>query len=309
MISIRSLSDSELILKLKHSVAEERKLTALVLDFLREVDRRKLYAEFGCSSLWDFCIRELGYSEASASRRIASMRLIRELPELKEDLVSGKQTLSNLAAAQKFFRIEKEHRELSLEEKRQVLEKIENKTSRECERELLKISSAPIEISRPEKIRALDEEHSELKLVLDQELLSKLKRLQELRSHANPKMSYTELLNYLADEALKRIDPEKKSKSAPTPPPAPEVPQSKPTANRLPISAPVRREVWRRDQGHCTWKHPQTGKSCGSRTFLEIDHITPVALSGGNELSNLRLRCWAHNAREAVKVFGASAAE
>jgi len=225
------------------------------------------------------------------------MRLVREIPELREDLVSGRQTLSNLAAAQKFFRIEKEHRVLSVEDKREVLEKLEGKSSRECEKELLKISSAPIEIVRPEKTRVIDEEHTELKLVLDKELLSKFKRLRELRSHANPQMTYAELLNYLADEALKRLEPK-----LPKQPPTPEV--EKPAGVRIALPISLKRAVWHRDQGRCSWTHPQTGQACGSRTYLEIDHWVPIALGGRNEISNLRLRCRAHNAREAVKQFG-----
>ena len=67
------LSDSDLLKELKISVSKERALTTEVLEFLREVDRRRLYAESGYSSLWEFCVKELGYTEGSASRRISSM--------------------------------------------------------------------------------------------------------------------------------------------------------------------------------------------------------------------------------------------
>lgn len=214
MNSIRGLSDSDLIAGLKSSVLEERRQTALVLEYLRETERRRLFAEYGFSSLWEFCTKELGYTEASASRRIASMRLQRELPELKEDLIQGRQSLMSLAQAQKFFKIEEKHQSVKMtaEQKREVLEKLEGKSTRDCEKELLKLSSAPIEISRPETERPIDEIHTELKLVLDGQVLAKLKRIQELRSHAQPGSSYSELLNYMADEILKRIDPLKKAK-------------------------------------------------------------------------------------------------
>jgi hypothetical protein len=138
---IRALSDSALLIGLKHSVLEERKHMADVLEYLREVDRRRLYADSGHASLWGFCTRELGYSAGSASRRISSMRLLRELPELKEDLLSGKQNLSSLAQAQNFFRLEEKHQaeKLTPEQKQEVLEKLEGKSSRECEQELLKL--------------------------------------------------------------------------------------------------------------------------------------------------------------------------
>jgi hypothetical protein len=54
--------------------------------------------------------------------------------------------------------------------------------------------------------------HTELKLVLEQALLEKLDRIKALRSHANPTMGYKELLEFMADEVLKRLDPIEKAK-------------------------------------------------------------------------------------------------
>jgi hypothetical protein len=43
--------DAEVVSGLKSSVSDERKKTTAVLEFLRELDRRKLYADFNCESL------------------------------------------------------------------------------------------------------------------------------------------------------------------------------------------------------------------------------------------------------------------
>ena len=48
-------------------------------------------------------------------------------------------------------------------------------------------------------------------------------------------------------------------------------------------------------QGCCSYVDRHTGRRCGSRFFLEIDHIVPVARGGGAEPANLRLRCSAHH--------------
>jgi len=61
------------------------------------------------------------------------------------------------------------------------------------------------------------------------------------------------------------------------------------------IPAVVRREVWRRDQGCCSYVDPHSGRRCGSRYRLEIDHIVPFALGGGAEPGDLRLLCEAHH--------------
>jgi hypothetical protein len=187
-MEIRTLSDSELLNELTVRVKKERTSMTEVLEFLREVDRRRLYAEQGCSSLWEFCTKIHGYSAGSAARRIDAMRLLREIPELKEELESGEQNLTSLAKAKQFFQAEEKHHQekLPTEKKREVLKKIRGKSTREGEKALLELSSVPIEISNPEKKRAIDPTHTELKLIVDAELLEKLDRIKALRSHANP---------------------------------------------------------------------------------------------------------------------------
>ena len=61
------------------------------------------------------------------------------------------------------------------------------------------------------------------------------------------------------------------------------------------IPAPVRREVWRRDRCCCSYVDPHSGRRCGSRFLLELDHIVPFALGGSAEPGNLRVRCAAHH--------------
>jgi hypothetical protein len=176
---LKHLTDSELLSKLRSLVSEERRVIAEVLDYLREVDARRLYADFGHSSLWDFCIQELGYSEGCAMRRIASMRLIRDLPEVRADLVEGRQTISSLAQAQKFFRQEEIE---DLEQKKEVLKRLEGKSSRECEREL--------SFDQPKKI----------KISIPKELLEKLQKLQASNE------SLTDLIERMANEKLKKLE-------------------------------------------------------------------------------------------------------
>jgi hypothetical protein len=332
---IQKLSDAEVVSGLKSSVSDERKKTTAVLEFLRELDRRKLYADFQCESLWEFCVKQLGYSAGSASRRVNAMRLLREIPELKEDLESGKLNLTSLSQAGKFFVTEEKYsgEKLSSEEKAEILEKMEGKSTRECELELIRMSSAPIQISHPEKERVMNDEFTEWKLVLGSELLEKLNRVQALRSHAQPSMSRVELLEYMADEVLKRLDPLEKEKEKEKQKKAkalkqacaekqrevktqttleikpdssisstPDVTQSQ--FKRTVIPAKTRRLVWKRAEGKCQFVDFESGKRCGSRYFLETDHIKPVALGGNDDPENLRLFCRGHNARAAVKIFG-----
>jgi 5-methylcytosine-specific restriction endonuclease McrA len=99
-------------------------------------------------------------------------------------------------------------------QKQEVLQKLESKSSLECEKELLKLSSVPLQISKPQRERILDDVHTEVKLVLEARLMLKLKRIQALRSHANPSLDYAELLEFMADDILKRLDPLEKKAAA-----------------------------------------------------------------------------------------------
>jgi hypothetical protein len=65
----------------------------------------------------------------------------------------------------------------------------------------------------------------------------------------------------------------------------------------------VRREVWKRDGGRCTFEG-EDGRRCESTWQLELDHIDSAALGGEPTAKNLRLRCRKHNVHHAEEVFG-----
>lgn len=52
---------------------------------------------------------------------------------------------------------------------------------------------------------------------------------------------------------------------------------------REPIPEDVRREVFRRDGGHCV--------SCGSTELLQFDHVIPIAMGGASTVENLQVLC------------------
>ncbi len=68
------------------------------------------------------------------------------------------------------------------------------------------------------------------------------------------------------------------------------------------ISAAVRRTVWIRDGGRCTFAGRE-GR-CGERGFLEFHHRKAFALGGDATVDNIALRCRAHNLHEAEALFG-----
>jgi hypothetical protein len=71
------------------------------------------------------------------------------------------------------------------------------------------------------------------------------------------------------------------------------------------VPAHVRRAVWNRDGGQCTFVGA-TGHRCEARRLLEFDHVDPVARGGQATVDRMRLRCRAHNQFEAERAFGAT---
>jgi hypothetical protein len=65
----------------------------------------------------------------------------------------------------------------------------------------------------------------------------------------------------------------------------------------------MRRAVFEREGNQCTYVST-TGKRCEATHRLEFDHLTPFAAGGEHAVSNLTLRCAAHNALAAEEAFG-----
>ncbi|MES2769561.1 MAG: hypothetical protein V4596_10500 [Bdellovibrionota bacterium] len=168
----KHLSDIDLEISLKQSVADETHHKIIVLHKLAELERRRLYSK-NYPSLFEYCLKVLKYSSASAQRRIDSMRAMKLIPELEEKIIFGDLNLSSISQAQSFFRQEaKVGKSYSVIEKKEVLEKLENKSSRECIQELIAISPQGVP---QEKRKELTPEKTELKVVLNKDLISKLR--------------------------------------------------------------------------------------------------------------------------------------
>ena len=64
---------------------------------------RKLYLRLSYSSLFEYVVKELKYSEAAAYRRIKAMKLCRQFPETTGKLKEGALTLTSACQLQTFF--------------------------------------------------------------------------------------------------------------------------------------------------------------------------------------------------------------
>src|SRR3989339_2002464 len=103
-MNIKNYSDKELLFQTKNLIKKEQQLLSVILAHLEEIERRKLYSDLGYKSLFDYCLKELNYSEQQAWRRINSMRVIKKLPELKHNVDDGTLSLSNVNLASSLFK-------------------------------------------------------------------------------------------------------------------------------------------------------------------------------------------------------------
>ena len=88
--TLKNLSDKELVTRLHQLVGKEKSITLEILPHLIEVGRRSLYLQKGYGSLFDYCKGELGYSDASAWRRVNATESLRKFPEAYALLKSGR---------------------------------------------------------------------------------------------------------------------------------------------------------------------------------------------------------------------------
>lgn len=314
MKNLTHLTDAQLLTDTQSLAAEERRLMTEVLHHLFEINRRRLFAIRGFKSLFDYATRELGYSDAAALRRIAAMRVICECPEVEEKIQSGRLTLSNVAEAQKHFQTEKKlERPLSLDEKREVLESLEGKSSRQAEKELLSRSSQPLSISHPDRVKPVSETHSEVRFVADESLLKLLEQMKGLLAHKNPNPTMAEVISEMAQLSLEKLRPKAPSPKknsgvgAGSRQPETDQPEADQKEKKAPsryVPAEVRRAVYHRDEGRCSYIDSVTGRKCESEFALEYDHLQPFASGGKSTAENLALRCRQHNQAHAIQSFG-----
>ncbi len=316
-MDIRLLNDTELLAHTKQLVSEERQLVTKLLHHLREVERRRLYSELGCASLFDYAVRVLKYSESQASRRISAMRLIKEIPEIEAKLRSGALSLSNLSQVSSFFREAKSlepKRVIQKHEKLAVIAKLENKSTREAQRELLTLQ--PKAALPKERERIVSEEFSEVRFLMSEKLKAKLEEVRALLGPRGASLNYAELFEELSEIGLVTLKAKRfgKKRSCAAKPltqvrAAPQTSQQVAKSHTVVAASQVnmkknpryiptemKHQIWQRDGGQC--------KECGTKRNLNFDHLKPVALGGCSTVENLRLLCFSCNQRAGIRSFG-----
>ena len=210
-------------------------------------------------------MRELGYSDAAAGRRIAAMRLCADNPHTRERLRDGSLSLS--AAAELQWAFDRQRRRvppvaatatpraattpavaalptepplvLDAVGRQKLVEEAAGKSTRQVKQMLADLD--PELAAAADRVRPLGNGRYELKAVIDAECQRGLEQLTSLLSHVDPRMTVGQLVGRLVREALDRHDPSRRrprTGSRPADAHATPTPAAEPEADRRTASPP-----------------------------------------------------------------------
>lgn len=370
MSRLDGLGNAQLLADLKKLVKRDRVLEAELIAHLGEVEARRLHLEQGCSSMFDYCVRELRFSESVAYKRIGVARVARKFPSLAEAIARGELHLS--AAGLIAPHLSEETVEGWLEDarhkkSREVRQLIVDRFPREAIRSSVRRVASVTRSTGPEGMAAtggaaspssvlrtagsassgsskrstgsvsvnsearqpgattilasvetntktnttartepLGARRFSIRFTADEKVHDQLQELRSLLRHSVADGDVGEILARAIGALLKQVRNAKIGECA-----SPRSSQSmrssitksprKKPARHIPVA--IRREVWARDEGRCTFQS-ENGLSCESRDAIEFHHRIPWALCSEHTVDNIALRCRPHNQHEAELDFG-----
>jgi len=329
MTDLKNLDHQAVLAGLRSALGRERMSFADFLNYLGEVDCRRLYADEGQPSLFAFGINVLALTDAEILARITAARLIRRFPIIYQRLESGELNLTALRLISAHLTEENAERLLAQVVKRSTreIEKIvailaskkrtELRTANEVREEksaspmqLLFCEEAataagqepPVFCAKRDRTRYVAPEHVEIKFVASEKLLAKLERIKGLTITKNVGSRLEDVLDHVLESYLDRHDPARRVAKAKSRVSRQALPASQRQSRYIPQG--IKDEVYKRDEGQCTFKGAN-GERCPARILLEYDHCCPVALGGnGASADNVRLLCRTHNRLAAERSFG-----
>ncbi|MGI9258073.1 MAG: HNH endonuclease [Gammaproteobacteria bacterium] len=324
---MKSLSDDELLRRTFDRVAQSRTLEWDLVAHINEIDERRLYRREGSPSMIQYCMDFLHLSEGQAFRRITAARTSREFPVIIDMLKDGRIHLCGVSALSKHLTrdnhenvlarathkskrdIEKLAREL--DPKPDVQPSIRKRPQRKTKPTPSSASasglfpgrvdqapevSTPPPPDKPPKVEPLAPARYKVEFTASEELRNKLTRLEAHMWGCD----LAAVIDQAVSEKLERLDAKRFGK---TNNPRKNVEDADTSPGKRYIAAPVRRAVWERDGGQCTFVS-EDGRRCPEVHQLEFHHDDPYAEGGGNGTGNIRLLCQAHNAYMAELDFG-----
>jgi len=308
---VKRFSDREVLNAVEQLAQRSNALEAELIAYLGEVDERGLYRDEGCSSMFAYCCEVLRFGEGQAYHRIHVARAGRRHPELLETLRSGELHLSGasllapkltdenagqlLAAARNKSKRQIEELLAELEPKRDAPARVRKlPVPAQRPREHSAPLAGPVETPQPEP---LGRERYKVQFTATREVKDLLEEARALLRHQLPSGNLDEIF---AKALQLLVEETKKRRFALTDRPQRQRPE-KSTGRSIP--AAIRREVYERDEGRCTFR-ANGGRRCEARDFLQYHHLDLWAAYGTHDVERITLRCRAHNQLDAERELG-----
>jgi hypothetical protein len=304
-MNVSTMSDGELVARLRELLGEERRVTAAVLVHLGEVEARELFLPAACSSMHVYSTRVLGMSDDQAYKRIRAARAVRRFPVIGTAVADGRLHLSGvllLAAHLSEENADELVAEASGKSKAEIqillarrVPKADVPPRLEPVAQQMALAPGPVGHESPAKVTPLAPERFALQLTIGGETQEKLVRAQALLRHQVPSGDLAEVVDRALDALLAKVEARKLGKAK-----RPRAAKASRVKKYVPRAA--RREAVARDGMRCSFVS-EDGRRCEETGFLEFDHVVPVAL-GGDASDGVRVLCRWHNQYEAERVLG-----
>jgi hypothetical protein len=142
-----------------------------------------------------------------------------------------------------------------------------------------------------------------LQFTASTELHDKLSRARALLRHKLPDCDLAEVVDEAVTLLLAKLEGRRFGK---TDAPRKTLAETDTSATSRHVPAAVKRAVFDRDGGRCTFVDESTGRrcSCTDPGKLEYHHTTPFAIDPDHDPAQVTLRCTAHNQYQAELDFG-----
>ena len=317
------IPNATLVTHLRALVAESNRHTARLIRLIAEAEHRRLHLDYGYRSLVAWCATELNLSEGVAFKRIRVARLAREYPLALRLLAANRTNVTALVLVAPHLQPDNHAARLEAvcgKSRRQVEELIATWAPKppkpatvrrqqglrlvgtQAESAKVATTSSRRTVPRAAPVPVAADRYA-VRFEASARFAGKLEEVKGLMAHTDGMKELAAVLEAAVDLLIEKKRKQRFGVGA-----SPRGGRTAGSGNGsgggrsryMPMA--VRREVYERDGGRCTWEGV-TGRRCEGRD-VEIDHVEAYALGGGHEVGNLRLLCRAHNQEMGRRVFG-----
>jgi len=157
---------------------------------------------------------------------------------------------------------------------------------------------APGRVARRSRVTPLSAESFAVQFTWSRRAHEKLQHAHALLGHQLRSGDVAGVFERALDALIERLEQRKIAATA-----KPRAGRRAASTNPRHIPAQVKRAVWERDGGRCSFVS-ESGHRCEARDRLEFDHVLEVARGGTATVEGIRLLCRAHNQYAAERTFG-----